>query len=67
MTPLARMRAVIHEKDPWFSRTTTAWTAFGFELGKSSRILTGATFDPHGFVVSADPEATSARLWACFE
>ncbi|HEY5927716.1 MAG TPA: hypothetical protein VIV11_38790, partial [Kofleriaceae bacterium] len=37
------MRAVIHEDDPYFTRATTAWNAFGFQLDVNWRTLSGAT------------------------
>ena len=66
-TPSTRMRAVIHEQDQYFARTTATWNAFGYQLDVNWRTLTAATTDPHNFVVSDDPVAVAARLWACFE
>lgn len=67
LTPIANMRAVIHEQDPYFARATSAWSAFGFQLDVNWRTISGATSDPHNFVVTADPVAVAARLWACYE
>lgn len=67
MTPLSRMRAVIHAQDPYWDRTIASWTAFGYELDVNWRTLTNAATDPHAYPVSDDPPAKATRLWACFE
>jgi len=67
MTPLTSMRAVMHDQDPYFARTMPVWTAFGFVVDDNARLLSAPAADPHNFVVTADPIAVAARLWACFE
>ena len=67
ITPITRMRAVMHEQDQYFARTMPVWGAFGFVVDDNARLLSAPAVDPHNFVVSADPIAVAARLWACFE
>ena len=67
MTPISRMRAVMHEQDQYFTRTMPVWAAFGFVVDDNARLLSAPAVDPHNFVGSADPIAVAARLWACFE
>jgi hypothetical protein len=61
------MRAIIHAQDPYWQRTTAAWSGFGYEVDVNWRTLTEVTSDPHAYPASDDPIAKAARLWACFE